>query len=159
MKWMARQTNIHNTRFLFLVALILGSCSAWHQTQTDTHTHTHTHVNTRMLKEPVLHPARAFFLSVFLSFFFLPFLPERVCDSSRAQRDSLKCVFAQTSGCVCEAEAVSRRWWVFNFLQCFTISDRATHGCSTCFMKLHCCSWEKLELLKPVCNSPDLFRA
>jgi len=101
---MARQTNIHNTRFLFLVALILGSCSAWHLTQTD------THVDTRMLKEPVLHPARAFFLSVFLSFFFLPFLPERVCDSSRAQRDSLKCVFAQTSGCVCEAEAVSRRW-------------------------------------------------
>lgn len=152
---MARQTNIHNTRFLFLVELILGSCSAWHQTQTDAHTHTWTHACS---KSPSYTPREP---SFFLSFFFLPFLPERVFDSSRAQRDSPKCVFAQTSGSVCEAEAVSRRWWVFNFLQCF-ISDRASpymHGCPTCFMKLHCCSCEKLELLKPVCNSPDLFRA
>lgn len=149
---MARQTNIHNTRFLFLVELILGSCSAWHQTQTHTRGHTHAQRARLTPRESLLS---------FFPFFFLPFLPERVFDSSRAQRDSPKCVFAQTSSSVCEAEAVSRRWWVFNFLQCF-IYDRASphmHGCPTCFMKPHCCSCEKLELLKPVCNSPDLFRA
>lgn len=78
---MARQTNIHNTRFLFLVELILGSCSAWHQTQTDAHTHTRGHTHAQRAR---LTPRES--LLSFCLFSFFPSLPSE-CLTPAAHRE------------------------------------------------------------------------
>jgi len=103
MKWMARQTNIHNTRFLFLVALILGSCSAWHQTQTDTHTHTHTRGHTHAQRARLT--PRESLLSFCLSFFFLSSLPSRASVWLQPCTER----FAAAEVCVCSDQRLCLR--------------------------------------------------